>query len=253
MNKYGKIEELIDLVDISNDIVIFTGAGVSAESGIPTYRGKGGYWNKYDPNKYANIDYFYKDPSYYWSFFKEVRSPVLQSARPNIAHKSIADLENTEKIRSLITQNIDGLHQVAGSKNIIELHGNTRIFECLKCKKKFTLDNVNTLLESKLPPECSECGSLIRPGVIFFGEVLDSEVLSMAEKNTLEADLFIAVGSSLVVQPAASLPLIAKNNGAKFAIINIDPTPLDSMADCVINISASEVLSKIAQEIIKSG
>jgi NAD-dependent deacetylase len=243
------IEKLGKWVQESKNIVLFTGAGFSAESGIPTYRGNDGLWEKYDPEKYANINYFYQDPSYYWNFFKEVRSPVLQKAKPNLAHKSIAKLESLGKIKSVITQNIDGLHKEAGSKNILELHGNTRIFSCLKCKTEFSMDQVNKLLEEGLPPECSECGGLIRPQVVFFGESLDPIILFRAEKDSSEADLFIAAGSSLVVQPAASLPLIAKNNGAKLAIINIDPTPLDSRADLVIHISVSEVFGKIVTEL----
>ena len=248
-----KIEKLVEWVNKAQNIVIFTGAGVSAESGIPTYRGQDGYWEKYDPDKYANINYFHKDPSYYWNFFKEVRSPVLRAAKPNLAHKSIAQLEKKGKIKSIITQNIDGLHKEAGSKNILELHGNTRIFSCLKCKAEYNMDEVDELLKKSLPPECSKCGGLIRPQVIFFGESLDSMILFRAEKDSSEADLFIAAGSSLVVQPAAYLPLIAKNNGAKLVIVNIDPTPLDSSADIVINTSASEVFSKMVQGIIKSG
>ncbi|MCK5541203.1 MAG: NAD-dependent protein deacylase [Desulfobacterales bacterium] len=243
------IEKLGDWVNESKNIVVFTGAGVSAESGIPTYRGNDGLWEKYDPEKYANINYFYQDPSYYWNFFKEVRSPVLQKAKPNIAHKSIAKLESLGKLKSVITQNIDGLHKEAGSKNILELHGNTRMFSCIKCKTEYRMDQVNKLLEKHLPPECSKCNSLIRPQVVFFGENLNPIILSRAEKDLSQCDLFIAAGSSLVVQPAASLPLIAKNNGARLAIINIDPTPLDSIADLVINISVSEVFLKIVQGI----
>ncbi len=243
------IAKLSKWVNESSDIVLFSGAGVSAESGIPTYRGQGGYWEKYDPDKYANINHFHKDPSYYWNFFKDVRSPVLSAAKPNLAHQSIAKLETLGKIKSVITQNIDGLHKEAGSKNILELHGNTRMFSCLKCKKEFSFDKTNKLLEKNLPPQCSECGSLIRPQVVFFGETLDPKVLNKAEKDSSQCDLFIAAGSSLVVQPAASLPLIAKNHGSKLAIINIDPTPMDSIADIVINISVSEVFSKILQGI----
>ncbi len=243
------IEKLGRWVNESINIVLFSGAGVSAESGIPTYRGNDGLWEKYDPDKYANINHFFKDPSYYWNFFKDVRSPVLKAAKPNLAHKSIAKMEDAGKIRSVITQNIDGLHKEAGSKKILELHGNTRMFSCLKCKTEFGFDQVNELLEKTLPPECSKCSSLIRPQVVFFGETLDPQVLSKAEKDSSQSDLFIAAGSSLVVQPAASLPLIAKNSGAKLVIINIDPTPLDSIADLVINISVSEVFSKIVQKI----
>jgi NAD-dependent deacetylase len=240
-----KIEQLKKWVDKSENIVVFTGAGVSAESGIPTYRGKGGYWNKYDPDKYANINYFHKDPSYYWNFFKDVRSPVLKKAKPNTAHKSIAKLENSGRVESIITQNIDGLHKEAGSKNILELHGNTRMFSCLKCKHEFDFQQINELLEKHLPPECTECGSLIRPNVVLFGESLDPDILTKASQDSSSADLFIAAGSSLLVQPAALLPLTSKENGAKLIIINLDPTPLDAMADLVINITASEVFLKI--------
>ncbi len=239
------MEKLGKWVEQSKNIVLFTGAGVSAESGIPTYRGRDGYWEKYDPDKYANIDYFFKDPSYYWNFFKEVRYPVLENAKPNIAHKSIAKLEKMGRIKSVITQNIDGLHREAGSENILELHGNTRMFSCIGCKAEFAMAEINDLLGQSLPPRCSHCGGTIRPQVVFFGETLDPDILKRARQDSFQSDLFIAAGSSLVVQPAASLPLIAKQNSAKLAIINIDPTPLDSMADIVLNISVSRVFSKI--------
>ncbi|MCP4670916.1 MAG: NAD-dependent protein deacylase, partial [Desulfobacula sp.] len=137
------------------------------------------------------------------------------------------------------------LHREAGSKNTLELHGNTRMFSCLKCKLEFDFHQVNELLEKTLPPECTGCGSLIRPNVILFGESLDPDILSKANTDSSSTDLFIAAGSSLLVQPAALLPLTAKENGAKLVIINLDPTPLDSIADLVINISASKVFSKI--------
>jgi NAD-dependent deacetylase len=237
--------KLKKLVDESNNIVVFTGAGISAESGIPTYRGKGGYWDKYDPDKYANINYFNQDPSYYWNFFKDVRSPVLRKAKPNIIHKCIAKLESSGKVRSIITQNIDGLHKEAGSKNILELHGNTRMFSCMKCYFQFNFHQINALLEKKNPPECTECNSLIRPNVILFGEALNPDILSRAQLDSSCADLFIAAGSSLLVQPASLLPVMAKENGAKLVIVNLDPTPLDAISDLIINISASRVFSKI--------
>ncbi len=239
------IDTLKKWVAESENIVVFTGAGVSAESGIPTYRGEGGYWDKYDPAKYADINYFHQNPSYYWNFFKDVRSPVLKKAIPNNAHRGIAEMESSGKLRSVITQNIDGLHQVAGSTNIIELHGNTRVFSCMKCRLQYDFNQINTVLETKLPPECSECNGLIRPNVILFGEQLDPEVCRKAESESSSADLFIAAGSSLVVQPAASFPLVAKDHGSKLVIVNIDPTPLDAFADLVINITASRVFSEI--------
>ncbi len=223
----------------------FTGAGISAESGIPTYRGDDGVWHKYDPNKYANIHNFLKDPQYYWNFFKEVRYPVIKKAKPNKAHIALARLEENGKLEAVITQNIDDLHQLAGSKRILELHGNTRRISCLNCKKQHTMDEVYSRLETQLPPLCSECSGILKPEVVFFGESLPVTVLEEAINVTNDCDLFLAIGSSLVVQPAASLPFTAKEKGAKLIIINKDATPLDTFADIVFHTTASEVLDKM--------
>jgi len=238
-------DRLHKMITEASYLVAFTGAGISAESGIPTYRGDDGVWNKYDPNKYANIDNFLREPEYYWSFFKEVRYPVLKKAKPNKAHDALAKLEEKGKLKAVITQNIDGLHQLADSKRVLELHGNTRRISCLECKKSFTLDEIFHQLKTELPPKCSNCKGSLKPEVVFFGESLPLATLEEAIKVTNECDLFLAIGSSLVVQPAASLPMMAKEKGAKLIIINKDPTPLDSIADVVFHSSASEVLNKI--------
>lgn len=240
-----EIDKLKEIVSTAKRIVAFTGAGISAESGIPTYRGDDGVWHKYDPAKYANIHNFLKDPQYYWNFFKEVRYPVIKKAKPNKAHIALARLEENGKLEVVITQNIDGLHQLAGSKMVLELHGNTRRISCLNCKKLYTMDEVYSHLETQLPPLCSECSGILKPEVVFFGESLPVTVLEEAINVTNECDLFLAIGSSLVVQPAASLPLMAKEKGAKLVIINKDATPLDSIADIVFHSSASGVLNKI--------
>ena len=240
-----EIDKLKEIVSTARRIVAFTGAGISAESGIPTYRGDDGVWHKYDPNKYANIHSFLKDPEYYWNFFKEVRYPVIKKAKPNKAHIALASLEENGKLEAVITQNIDGLHQLAGSKMVLELHGNTRLISCLNCKKQHTMDEVYSRLETQLPPLCSECGGILKPEVVFFGESLPVTVLEEAVNTTNECDLFFTIGSSLVVQPAASLPLMAKEKGAKLVIINKDATPLDTFADIVFHTTASEVLDKI--------
>jgi NAD-dependent deacetylase len=240
-----EIDKLKEIVSTARRIVAFTGAGISAESGIPTYRGDDGVWHKYDPNKYANIHSFLKDPEYYWNFFKEVRYPVIKKAKPNKAHIALASLEENGKLEAVITQNIDGLHQLAGSKMVLELHGNTRLISCLNCKKQHTMDEVYSRLETQLPPLCSECGGILKPEVVFFGESLPVTVLEEAVNITNECDLFFTIGSSLVVQPAASLPLMAKEKGAKLVIINKDATPLDTFADIVFHTTASEVLDKI--------
>jgi len=230
------------LISDSHYITAFTGAGISAESGIPTYRDKDGLWNKYDPSKYADIRYFKKDPSYYWKFFRDIRSASFENARPNQAHLALSVLEREKKLKSIITQNIDGLHQEAGSSQVLELHGSSRSFSCLSCDKMYDLNSALRLLKKTLPPECDECGGILRPDVILFGEALPQDVLYQATEATRHCDLFLVIGSSLLVQPAASLPVLAKENHAKLVIINMESTPLDSMADLVIHNKATKAL-----------
>jgi NAD-dependent deacetylase len=244
----GSSDEAIDrlrgIATDSDKIVAFSGAGLSAESGIPTYRGAGGLWSEYDPDKYANINYFLRDPSYYWRFFRDVRYPILKEAKPNEGHLALVEMERQGKCRSVITQNIDGLHSEAGQQQVIELHGNTQRFYCLDCSNAMTMNEAYQLLCRDLPPTCS-CGGLIRPDVVFFGESLPSEALEEASRAALECDLFFVLGSSLVVQPAAQLPILAKQRGARLIIINIGATPLDDLADLVFDESASVILSQL--------
>ena len=213
-------------------VVAFTGAGISSESGIPTYRGAGGLWTKYDPDRYANIHYFRKDPSYYWSFFRDVRYPMLNEVVPNKAHLALAEMERMGHIQTVITQNIDGLHQEAGSTSVIELHGTSRIIACTNCGEEFPMEIVFPMLDKELPPLCQECQGILRPAVIFFGEPLNPDVIGRAYEEADCCDFFLVVGSSLVVYPAADLPVTAKQRGAGLAIINKDPTPMDQLADC---------------------
>lgn len=239
-----KISKFKKHISTSDKIVAFTGAGFSAESGISTFRGAGGLWSKYDPSIYADINYFNQDPTYYWNFFKDERYPFIKKAKPNDGHFALVKLEKHGKIYRVITQNIDGLHQIAGSSDVIELHGNTRKIFCRSCEKSYSMDEVYNLLKEELPPRCS-CGGVLKPGTILFGEPLSRVALDMANLAARNCDMFLVLGSSLVVYPAAALPEIAKNNGALLVIVNIDPTPLDNIADIVINDSASKVLSKI--------
>ncbi len=238
------ISKLKKFVSTSDQIVAFTGAGFSAESGISTFRGAGGLWSKYDPSIYADVNRFRDDPSYYWSFFRDERYPVIKKAKPNDGHFALVELEKRGKLYRVITQNIDGLHQVAGSSDVIELHGNTRKVNCLNCEKTYTMDEAYKILQKELPPRCS-CGGVLKPGTVLFGEPLPQVALDMAMLASKNCDMFLVLGSSLVVYPAASMPKIAKRNGATLVIINIDPTPLDDTADLVINGSASKVLSKL--------
>lgn len=239
-------QKLHRLIDEADRLTVFTGAGISAESGIPTYRGDDGLWNKYDPAKFADIGHFKKDPAYYWRFFKEVRYPVISAARPNAAHRALAGLEDRGILTCLITQNIDGLHQLAGSKNVLELHGNTRRILCLQCGREHGLDEVFHMVGRLLPPLCRDCQGQLKPDVVFFGEALPRDVLEQAMQASRACDLFLVIGSSLVVQPAASLPLMARQAGARLAIVNKDATPMDGIADLVIHSTASEALVDIA-------
>ena len=243
MNKLiGKLE---DILTNSTNFIAFTGAGLSTESGIPTYRGVGGLWMKYDPNKYANFHYFLKNPSYYWNFFREVRYPVIKQARPNAAHYALVKMEREGKLNHVITQNIDGLHQKAGQLNVIELHGNTREIVCMDCSEIFSIEDVYKLLDREFPPKCSNCRGILRPNTVLFGESLPQKLLNEAMHLAQNCDLFFVLGSSLVVSPAAQIPKIAKDRGAALVIINLDKTPLDDIADLVIHDKVSNVLSKI--------
>ena len=237
-------KKLKDIIDKSKHIVVFTGAGISSESGIPTYRGTDGVWSKYNPNIYADINVFLQDPTYYWKYFKYERYPIIKKAKPNDAHKAIVKLEKQGKIYRVITQNIDGLHQLAGSSNVIELHGNTRRISCLNCKKQYDMGEIYEKLKKELPPRC-KCGGVLKTDTVLFGEPLPKHAIDEAEIASKNCDLFLVLGSSLVVYPAANLPVVAKNNDSLLVIINIDPTPLDDLADIVINHSVSEVLSKV--------
>lgn len=243
--KMDDIKALAKDIQNAQNIVAFTGAGISAESGVPTYRGEGGLWTKYDPSKYASIGYFLQNPSYYWNFFKDVRYPILKKVKPNKAHLALFEMEKAANLKTVITQNIDGLHQEAGSSSVIELHGTTRTIICMDCSKKYTISEAFEKLAQQIPPLCSECTGILRPDVVFFGETLDPQVLREAYSKAESCDLLLAVGSSLVVYPAADIPVRAKQIGAKLAIINKDSTPMDAMADFVINDAAGKILPQI--------
>lgn len=234
------------VIDASRRIMAFTGAGVSEESGIPTYRGHGGTWTKYDPEKYASIDYFRRDPSYFWRFFREVRMDIMSKAQPNGAHLALVELERRGRLSAVVTQNIDGLHQRAGSQQVYELHGNTTRFYCTRCREYYDLDTIRAALQKEDVPHCG-CSGVLRPDVVLFGEFLPEFAMERAIAEAQACDLCLVIGSSLVVYPAANIPLYAKQAGAQLAIINIDPTPLDDYADLVLNTPAAELLAKAVE------
>jgi NAD-dependent deacetylase len=241
----GDLERARELIAAASKIVAFTGAGISKESGISTYRGEDGMWSEYDPEKYANIDYFREDPSLFWNFFNDVRYPGLVYSEPNPAHLALAELERQGKLDLVVTQNIDGLHTAAGNTKVVELHGNTRIIGCLECEKDYDFETIRRQVQTEIPPYCRACGGLLKPRVTFFGEALPAGAMERAAAAANVCDLLLVVGSSLLVYPAASIPLMAKRVGAKLIIVNVGETAQDELADVKIDGRAGEVLPQL--------
>ena len=223
-----------------------TGAGVSAESGIPTFRGEGGVWTKYDPIKVSSIDSFMADPASYWRVSKE-RGILALAAKPNPGHNALADLEAAGHLVAIVTQNTDGLHQVAGSRHVIELHGSGRTVECMTCGRREPRADVQARLEAEMPPRCQSCGSIfLKPTVVLFGEAMPVAAVEEAFTLAGRTDVVLVVGSSLVVYPAADVPLAALRAGARMIVVNAEPTPFDRFANVVIYGRSGEVLPRIA-------
>ena len=232
----------------SKKSIAFTGAGISVESGIPDFRGAQGLWQKYDPEEYAHIDAFYSNPDKVWLMLKEMFSLIL-AAKPNPAHRGLAELEKMDLLSSVITQNVDGLHQAAGSRTVIEYHGTHRTLSCLKCST--IIDGTSLKLED-LPPRCSRCSSLLKPDVVFFGEPIPLKAQDSAFKETMSCNLVLVVGTSAAVYPAASIPITAKERGAVIIEMNKEPTPLThQVSDYWISGSAGETIPAIVEKVKK--
>jgi NAD-dependent deacetylase len=224
-----------------------TGAGVSAESGIPTFRGAGGLWTRYDPVKVASIEYFMADPSAYWSVSKD-RGRVALAARPNPGHRALAALEASGRLVAVVTQNTDGLHQESGSRTVIEVHGSSRTVQCLDCGNREPRSEVQARLDVEMPPRCAICGgTFLKPTVVLFGEPVPQAAIQQALALARQADVMLVVGSSLVVYPAAEIPLVATRSGAQLIVINAEPTPFDELAAVVIRGKSGEVLPEIVE------
>ena len=222
----------------SRKIVFVTGAGISQESGIPTFRGKDGHWRKYDPMKLASIDAFYDDPKLVWEWYEDRRKNIL-AAKPNEGHFAISQMEEFKDV-IVLTQNIDGLHQRSGSTNVLELHGSIIRIKCTVCD---FVDNITENFES-LPPKC-KCGSMLRPDVVWFGEPLPQNIWQSAVKEASVCDVMIIVGTSLVVSPANTLPVYAKQNGAILIEVNPEKTVMSNDMAISIRATSVEVLPKI--------
>jgi NAD-dependent deacetylase len=230
------VDELATLLQERQPCVVLTGAGISTESGIPDFRSPTGIWAQYDPMEYATIDAFRRDPEKVWDFYA-LRLDALAKAEPNDGHRALAELERRGLVQAVVTQNIDGLHQRAGSQDVIEVHGSIRTAECLEC-------GTTTALE-QAKPLCPRCGAIMKPGVVMFGELLPVAEMERATELARQAGLLLVVGSTLEVYPVAGLPQETLSAGGALAIVNRGPTPYDSMADVRIDGDAGETLSRL--------
>jgi len=236
------------LIRETSNIVVFTGAGISVESGIPDFRSSGGLWERFNPGIYAHYPTFLEEPELFWEMSTEI-DKVLENAQPNLAHFALAELEAMGKLSCVITQNIDNLHKVAGNKKVYELHGNASIAHCIKCKKKHTLQQIKQELTQGKTPRCSSCNDLIKTGIILFGEPVPHQVMEDAMEQTQNCQLLIVIGSSLSVSPANLLPSMAKTTGAKVIFINKDKTSMDNLADVVLVGKAGEILPMLIKAV----
>ncbi len=226
----------------ANMATALTGAGASTESGIPPFRGKGGLWEKMDPMEVAHIDSFLQDPAKVWKLLFKDMKDVVDQARPNDCHKNLARLEALGKLQTVITQNIDGLHQMAGNTDVIEFHGSFAWQRCMQCKTHIETRRVEV---SEIPPRC-QCGGILRPNAVLFGELIPQEALWRSRQVATDCDVMLVIGTSAVVQPAALMPVVAKETGATVIEINPESTPLTGdISDYIIKGPAGDTMNRI--------
>ncbi len=216
------IEEAARLIGGAHHVVALTGAGISVESGIPAFRGSQGLWERYDPAEYAHVSSFHKRPEAVWTMLKELYS-IMENARPNDAHLALARLEEIGILKAVITQNVDGLHQQAGNKNVIEFHGSGETLTCLSCHRGYAASEISL---DTLPPLCRECSGVLKPDVVFFGEPIPPEVLQESLEEALLCDCMLVIGTSAQVYPAAQLPYEVREHGGLVVEFNLEETPL---------------------------
>lgn len=245
-----KIKKIAEKIKSSQKLIVFTGAGMSTESGIPDYRSQGGIWDKFRPVYFDEFMSSREDRIRYWEQRLDMEKS-LSVSKPNLGHRSIARLYELGYLKTVITQNIDGLHQESGipGDKVIELHGNTRRVRCMSCSKLITWEEAQAMIDAGSPaPEC-ECSGFFKPDTISFGQAMPVEETQKAAMLSSQSDCFIVVGSTLLVQPAALMPEYAKNGGAFLAIINLSQTPYDSVCDVLINEKAGQVLKEIVDQV----
>ncbi|UCF95446.1 MAG: NAD-dependent deacylase [Desulfobacterales bacterium] len=230
----------------AQNVVALTGAGISTESGIPPFRGKGGLWERFDLMEIAHIDVLRGDPAKVWRILVKEMKEIVDQARPNDGHKGLVKLEELGLLKTVITQNVDGLHQMAGNTDVIEFHGTFAWQRCMDCHQRVETHKVDM---TEIPPRC-ECKGILRPDVVFFGELIPPHHLWRSRQVAADCDVMLVVGTSAIVQPAALMPVIAKNSGAKVIEINPESTPLThQISDYLILGRAGEVMNRILAEL----
>lgn len=250
MNNIDKLAERIaDLILEARQPIVFTGAGISTESGIPDFRGKDGIWTKVDPEDYTIQRFMASEEARRMQWKMLIEGGLLTEVRPNPAHYAIAELEKLGKLDCVITQNVDNLHQMAGNSPdiVFELHGNMQFVRCLNCQRRYPTPEIIARVPVEGVPACEQCKGILKPDAVFFGESLPEWVLSEASRRASQCDLCIVIGSTLVVYPAAYIPVYAREAGAKIVIINIGATPMDSLATVRVEGMAGETMSKVLE------
>ena len=225
-----------------NYTTAFTGAGISVESGIPPFRGPEGLWSRYDPTV-LDIGFFHQHPEKSWAVIKEIFYDFFGKAKPNTAHYALADLEKSHRLKSIITQNIDNLHQEAGSREVIEFHGTSHSLVCTQCEKHFGIGDISM---DSLPVKCDVCGGLVKPDFIFFGEGIPHRAYEKSLEAARRADVFLVIGTTGEIMPASQIPFLAKENGAKIIEVNTEPSKFtQSITDIFLRGKATEVMQKL--------
>jgi len=237
----------------ADSVVAMTGAGVSTASGIPDFRGDDGLWERHDPMDF-HIDRFRSDPGGFWDDRVDLQAAIFEDSNiePNPAHEALADLEAAGHLETLITQNIDGLHQEAGSSDVIEIHGSAARVSCRDCGQRFDADPVmERARDGEMPPTCEECDGVLKPDTVLFGEQLPEHALMRSQAEAQNADVFLAVGSSLTVQPAASIPRETTKRGGSLVLVNLESTPLSGAADYDFRADVTEALPRLRDAIVE--
>jgi NAD-dependent deacetylase len=245
------VARLAELIRERGPAVVLTGAGISTESGIPDFRSPSGIWAQYDPEEYATIEAFRADPVKVWSFYA-LRFHALTEADPNAGHLALAELERAGHVRAVVTQNIDLLHERAGSREVVEVHGSIRTSSCLECGARSTLDEILPLIEERGAPTCRSCGAVLKPDVVFFGELLPGAAIDRAYELARSTGVLLVVGSQLEVWPVSLLPDETVQAGGQVAIVNRGPTSFDNRAAVRIEGSAGETLTALVDELAGS-